>query len=401
MKKILFTTALFILGTLFVSCNKNEIQQGITTSKDQFHSVLRMNMNNVGAVPIGGGGSKNSPSGEFQTIYLDFPEITPEIQAKINDVNSIRSISDLIVNSDAILEFTNFGKNTKVQFDIPVKETEKSLDPMIVEAKKYLYSKGFSEQEIQTMIVEEGATEYDLIPLVIFLQETEFSQNENPFFPCAELVIGASVAWVPAPSKSAIKQTFGVSVSKSSGSVSAALAVGNYMQCLYKEMEVLAETMLTSDEFADLLKKQELFEENFSVENYMGTQRFIDLQNVTTKAELMKWLEHNISYTKFTSVAEASSLYDALENQIIAVNKKFISPRVQNDITLFEERTILWLEKEFADSGTKKWGKAFCRAHAGASIVVGAAAIITATAVAPPLAIFMLGASIYCFAAGH
>ncbi|MDR0438304.1 MAG: hypothetical protein LBH22_08410, partial [Bacteroidales bacterium] len=79
MKKILFTTALFILGTLFTSCNKNEIQQGIAATKDQFHSVLRMNMNNVGSVPIGGGGSKNSPSGELQTIYLDIPELTPEI----------------------------------------------------------------------------------------------------------------------------------------------------------------------------------------------------------------------------------------------------------------------------------------------------------------------------------
>ncbi|MDR0436962.1 MAG: hypothetical protein LBH22_01525, partial [Bacteroidales bacterium] len=146
---------------LFTSCNKNEIQQGITATKDQFHSVLRMNMNNIG---------------------------------------------------------TNF----EVQFDIPVREAEKSLDPVIIEAKKYLYSKGFTVQEIQEMIAIEGATEYDLIPLVIFLQETEFPQNENPFFQCAAVVIGADVIGVPSPSKTAIKQTFSASVSKASGPVAAA-----------------------------------------------------------------------------------------------------------------------------------------------------------------------------------
>ncbi|MCL2683484.1 MAG: hypothetical protein FWE63_08430 [Bacteroidales bacterium] len=347
MKKILFTTALFILGTLFTSCNKNEIQQGVTTSKDQFHSVLRMNMNNVGAVPIGGGGSKNSPLGELQTIYLDIPELTPEILEKIEHANSIGSISDLIVNSGAILEFTNFGKNVKVQFDIPVKEAEKSLDPMIVEAKKYLYSKGFSEQELQTMIATEEATEYDLIPLVIFLQETEFSQNENPFFQCAEVVIGADIIGVPSPSKTAINQMFSASVSKASGPVAAAIAVGNYMQCLYKEMGVLAETMFASKEFEIFLEKEEAFLDMLSIENYSETQVFADLLSVTTKAEFINWIEHNLSYTKFKSAQEASSLHSAMENQLIATKAKFVSPRVQKDIDLFEEQIVLGLEGEF------------------------------------------------------
>ncbi|MDR0438192.1 MAG: hypothetical protein LBH22_07830 [Bacteroidales bacterium] len=344
MRKIYLVAIAIITATLlmFQSCNKSENFQGIAKSKDNFHSVLRANMNNVGSVPTGNN-SKN-PSGEFQTIYLDFPEMTPEIQAKIDQVNSIRSISDLIVSEGAILEFTNFGKNTKVQFDIPVREAEKSLDPMIVEAKKYLYSKGFSEQELQTMIATEEATEYDLIPLVIFLQETEFSQNENPFFPCAAVVIGAN-APISAPSKTAIKQTFSVSVAESSGAVASAIAVGNYTQCLYKEMDVLAEAMITSDEFEKMLEKQESFIDMLSVENYLETQELADLLNVTTKAELMTWIEHNIAYTLFTSVAQASSLFDALENQIIATKTKFISPRVQNDFVLFEERVILVEEK--------------------------------------------------------
>ncbi|MCL2683525.1 MAG: hypothetical protein FWE63_08645 [Bacteroidales bacterium] len=348
MRKIYLIAIAIITATLlmFQSCNKSENFQGIAKPKDSFHSVLRANMNNVGSVPTGSN-SKN-PSGEFQTIYLDFPEITPEIQNKIDDVNSIRSISDLIVSEGAILEFTNFGKNVKVQFDIPVKEAEKSLDPMIVEAKKYLYSKGFSEQELQTMIATEEATEYDLIPLVIFLQETAFSQNENPFFHCAAVVIGANAPLVSAPSKTAIKQTFSVSVAESSGAVASAIAVGNYTQCLYKEMDVLAETMLTSNEFEKTLDMQKSFIDMLSIENLIETPKINELLSISTDAEMIEWIELNISYTKFTSVAEVNSLSEAIINQATATKTKFISARVELDIALFGEHIDGWINKSIA-----------------------------------------------------
>jgi len=349
MKKILLTTALLALGALlFNSCNKNEAIQEIIGSPNQFHSVLRASMDNVGAVPVGGGSSRapgqpGVPSGEIQTIYLDIQDITPEIRAKIENVNSIRSISELIIRYGAILEFSNIGGNMEVQFDIPVKHAKSSLSPIVAEAKKYLQSKGFSAKEIQEMIVEGGATEYDLIPLVIFLQEAEFSPSENPFFNCAAVMVGADYSG--SLSKKAIKQTFSTSVSKKSGAVSVVIAVENFLQCMIKEMDVIVEAMITSDEFEKTLKEQKSFVEMFSFDKLEGTPQFVDFENIKTKNELMTWIGHNMAYTQFTSVAQAGSLFDALESQMAIISQTFISPRVQRDVALFEERALLWAEK--------------------------------------------------------
>ena len=70
----------------------------------------------------------------------------------------------------------------------------------------------------------------------------------------------------------------------------------------------------------------------------------LNLRNVATKAEFTAWIEHNIAHTQFTSVAQAQSMLSALENQMVAVNTKFISARVQNDMELFDERLVLGLE---------------------------------------------------------
>ncbi|MDR0436902.1 MAG: hypothetical protein LBH22_01220, partial [Bacteroidales bacterium] len=191
--------------------------------------------------------------------------------------------------------------------------------------------------------------------------------------------------------KTAIKQTFTVSVSKASGPVAAAIAVGNYTQCLYKEMDVLAETMLTSDEFEKTLEKQTSFVEMLSIENYLETQKFIDLQNVTTKAELMNWLEHNIAYTKFTSIAEASNLFDALEKQTVAMTKKFVSPRVEMDVAIFWERTVLLLERKIEDDESKRGGWRCVKAGIGLVGAMGFAALATPTWVGVVGAAWALG----------
>ena len=369
MKKILLSVAMLALGALlFNSCNKNEVKQEIIQSQDQFHSVLRMNMGNVGSIPVGIGGPSGAPGqygtmsfGEFQTIYLDIQNITPDVQARIENVSSLRDISELVVNYGAIVELANVNQNFEIQFDIPVEDAKRSLELMVKEAKRYLLYRGFTEREIYEMIVKGGATEYDLVPLVIFLQEAAFS-GDNPFMGCAAAAIGVNAVGGRL-SRTAIEQVFNASVSRVSGPVAAVIAVGNYMHCLVAEMDVLVETMLTSDEFEALLEKQESFIDMFSIGNYLGTPQLAELTSVTTNAELMAWIDHNISLTQFTSVAQASSMLDALETQTIAMNRIFISPRMKSDIVLFEDRAELWIAQQLGDNPRPSHGCPDIRDH--------------------------------------
>ena len=54
----------------------------------------------------------------------------------------------------------------------------KSLDPLVQESKQYLYSKGFTEKEIQDLLVECGADETDLVRIVLAISSEENSANE-------------------------------------------------------------------------------------------------------------------------------------------------------------------------------------------------------------------------------
>lgn len=57
------------------------------------------------------------------------------------------------------------------------RESLSALNPLISDSKKYLYDKGFSESEIQTMLKENNVDESSLVPFVISLTESEQYQN--------------------------------------------------------------------------------------------------------------------------------------------------------------------------------------------------------------------------------
>jgi hypothetical protein len=343
MKKLiaLISIATLVGVTLLTSCNKNETPKHIIENQDLFLSVLRQNMGNVGDVPVGDGARKSGFSGEIQTIYLDILEITPEILEKAENVRTLQDISEIIVSTGATLQQTNENGNLKVQFDIPVQEAQRSLNPIISEAEKYLKSKGFLEQELKNMIAENGATEYDLIPLVIILQEKE---NPGMFANCATVAIGKDVK-VLNLSKTTINETFSILTSKISGVVGSAIVVGNYMQCVYKETDIIVENMITSDEFAELLEVQILFNERLAIENYLETQIALDLQNVKNRDEFMVWIKNNLSHTEFSSIGEASDMFETLESQIGVVAKKHLSEDLQQiDAALLEKRISLLIK---------------------------------------------------------
>jgi len=346
MKKIFFPiVTLFAFGALlFTSCERVDMPNEIAGTQEQFHTTLRMNMDNVGDIPIGGGNrsgllqATSMQAGELQTIYLDIQNITPDVQELIDNVSTLRDISELVVNYGAVVESANENSNRDVQFSIPVREAQRSLEPMVEEAINYLRSRGFSGRDIENLLERTGATRYDLVPLVIFLQESAFA--DNPFANCATMATGVELT-ARVSSRTAIEQVFEASVSLNSGAVMSAIAVGNYRHCLVAEMDVVVYAMLTSNEFVEMREKQKAFVDMIFFEGLSEMEQCDDFDNITTVSEMMVWIENNISYTAFASAAEASSMFNAVENKMKSFEGRFISPRIEKEAKLFDERMLL------------------------------------------------------------
>jgi len=378
MKKTFFTfiTLLAFGALLFTSCERVELPNEIAGTQEQFHTTLRMNMDNVGDIPIGGGNrsgllqATSMQAGEFQTIYLDIQNITPDVQKRIDNVSTLRDISQLVVDYGALVETSNENANLDIQFFVPVREAQRSLDPMVAEAKNYLQSRGFTSNEIQEMVARENATVYDLIPLVIFLQESAFV--DNPFANCARVATGVELtAATRVSSRTAIEQVFEQSVSLNYGAVMSAIAVGNYRHCLVTEMDVIVYDMLTSDEFEKVLDKVQSLATMFLFERFEGTQRYTDLKNVETREELMTWISHNKGYTLFTSVEQAGQLFEAVEDQAIEASREVLTQRMEYELDLLDDRLQYWAETNWWRGGGGDAIDRFCRGVAEASVVIG------------------------------
>ena len=343
----------------------------IASSQEQFHTVLRENMDNVGDVPVGGGsrtGLRQAPSMhgvELQTIYLDIQNITPDVQKRIDNVRTLSDISELVVNYGALVAHENPNQVFDVQFYIPVEATQRSLSPVVTEAKNYLRSIGFTTNEIHEMVATENATVYDLVPLVVLLQEARFA--DNPFMNCAVNAIGVEVSSL---SRTAIEQAFVTSVEKGSGAVASAIAVGNFNHCLAVEMDVIVHAMLVSDEFEKMMEKQISFATMFLFEKLEGTQNLVDFESLETRDELMAWIGRNKNYTIFTSVAQADQLFSEIENQVVAMGDKFVSDRLVKDVELLENRAKYWAENPCIDDWAETyrfWNRLNCNLLAGGS----------------------------------
>ena len=65
--------------------------------------------------------------------------------------------------------------------ELPVDPIIDALNPAIHEAKNYLHTKGFTNQEINNMILEENGQEEDLVPLVMIMTADEQSNTSTAF----------------------------------------------------------------------------------------------------------------------------------------------------------------------------------------------------------------------------
>ena len=198
-----------------------------------------------------------------------YPEDTEEdIKSLYKEVVTTQDLSDLIRLTDAVLQYESYQDNEKYKIEVSEVKIIQSLNPMVQESKKYLYTRGFSEREIQDMIIENNAVETDLIPLVMKLTEADLSQpslitkvNQRYSFSllnllstpvnarnlvtqdyvnCAiaaigvDLAAGFSFSSAKTWGKAAIKKAFKAIAQRVLGPIGVALAVGSFGYCMYE-----------------------------------------------------------------------------------------------------------------------------------------------------------------------
>lgn len=255
---------LIVVGVLiFNSCKETEFKNSDNGKANlRFNKSLVFNKESIAAVSLKKDKSISSkqlriscPYGESSTIYLSFPyNVTSEIQTSFNNTQTIQDLSNLVDKTDAIIQYEPNANNINYSLEIPITNVVESLNPLVSESKSYLYSKGFTEANIQQMISENGGTELDLIPFVMALTEIEKSQLTlatnnlnlfaNPTFAmneyvrCAMVAIGADVLWALGGSSAStwtvamMTRAFSVVAKRFLGPIGVAIAVVSFGLCL-------------------------------------------------------------------------------------------------------------------------------------------------------------------------
>ncbi|MCL2681926.1 MAG: hypothetical protein FWE63_00405 [Bacteroidales bacterium] len=176
MKKIFFTTALFILGvTLFNSCKKGELEN-VFDAEEQFLFALKLFEDNFFATPVNSNTDnrevlRTQGSSNFETIYLDvFSEITPTILSMFENIRTMQDVLNFRDHTGAGIEYTATETNVRFQLDVDISDIEMELNSMVSAAKQYLHAVGLKEQEIQEMLTNKDLPELAVISIAIDYQ---------------------------------------------------------------------------------------------------------------------------------------------------------------------------------------------------------------------------------------
>lgn len=216
--------------------------------------------------------------------FKDYDHTTSEsINAIVDDINNVDDLIDaknyheLIIaginddpndddtdNSDSTASEQEM-ENCLATIEIPIQPVADALLPAIEASKNYLYSVGYTEQELIDMINEENGQEEDLVPLVYLMTSFENSRNQTTafnsmnlfvssayaqsglsnlewedFLECAAIAIGANLIWSigsesPNWKKKSIKKAFGKIASRFLGPLGVAIAVGTFSYCVVRK----------------------------------------------------------------------------------------------------------------------------------------------------------------------
>lgn len=259
----------FGLAFLIQSCHKSDLQRNDGQAKARFLNAIDKNKATVGSIsatPMGSASaalrtmsestsSNASQKESIEGVYVQFPDGSPGI----NDLPgsaSIQDLSDLVMDFNAVIQYT--PSPTNHGFNIPETEVVNSLNPLLSEARVYLNSKGFTNSELDQMIIDSGAVETDLIPFAMVLASHEspvaatgfnFSQllaqpvmafdvTWKDYVRCGVVAIGADFVFSAGTStntvwsKAAMKKAFGAVAKRMLGPIGVAIAVVSFGVCI-------------------------------------------------------------------------------------------------------------------------------------------------------------------------
>ena len=268
-KSILYFISLVLWMYSVTSCKSDEALVQVTPEAKTFLDFYGSNYESITTKSISPT-SKTRSGAQIDesstTLYVNYPADTEDaIKDLCNLVSSAQDISALHRLTAAEFSTTN-TENTKYSINISESEVKKTLSPLVEQSKKYLYSKGMTEEDIQQMLKEEGAGEDQLVPLVLVLMNHEYSEQKiaklkkeksefkvsnlfatscmastlNASLDCALEAIGADVLASLAQSSASawsayiIKRVFKTVAKRVLGPIGVAIAVVDFAFCMHR-----------------------------------------------------------------------------------------------------------------------------------------------------------------------
>lgn len=220
---------------------------------ESYSSLLKHDLSHK---PIPSNGSILSKSNKTTTVYIQIPQDVDVEYKPIDEVPNLDDLMRLTHNVGAILSLDCHDQfSDSVVFSS--NEAECALMPLVKSSKKYLKTKGFTDDEISIMLAEYNLDETAIIPLVLACAETEkaISSSTTKCFrdhnnqtkdmtwsgvgDCAlqaigiDIFFGLSQSTLKTWSKAAIKRAFKAIVPIILGPIGVAIIVAEFIYCLY------------------------------------------------------------------------------------------------------------------------------------------------------------------------
>lgn len=247
---------LFLVFLLIQSCSSDILDSEFKESNKSFIESIQTTKSALSSIQLkrtNRGRYSSAPSEQLNDddLYLILPEGTenPDGLDDFNDI--VNSVNDF----NAIVSYQESA--TGILFNIPTNEVVSALDPSLIEARSYLIMKGFTDFEIDQMVLDEGGQDHDLIPLVMLMVQIE-NQGEiqeqasftffnsafageltwEDYVRCAIVGIGADVLYALGGSngktwaKAAMKKAFKSVAKRLLGPIGVAISVASFGVCI-------------------------------------------------------------------------------------------------------------------------------------------------------------------------
>ena len=180
-KGLFAITLLWLLPALGIfildSCKKASYDRSKSgEAAGKFNETLNETRAIFSAIILKSNNTLQSRATNTTSYYVDFPAGTnPGVITDFSSNVTIQSLTNVLTNYRVSLD-DSINLTSEVVIHVPEEPIRTALQPLVIEAKNYLLSKGATSQQIADMLQEEGSEEIDLIPFVKVLTAIELNQ---------------------------------------------------------------------------------------------------------------------------------------------------------------------------------------------------------------------------------